>query len=217
MESIVVFGAGRHAKVVADVLACQGNGRVVGFLDDERSLHGKAKWGLPVLGGREQFPQLLRDGVARMIVAIGENCLRKAVYADAINAGFELITAVHSSVQLGGGVTIGAGCLLVAGVIVNVDASIDEDVILNTGVTVDHDCRVAAHAHLSPGVHLAGNVSVGELTHIGMGALILPNLTIGRRCVIGAGTVVRESIPDGMVVAGNPAHILRKNEEISNA
>jgi len=210
---IVVFGAGGHAKVVVDVLAQMKRYEVVALLDDSAELHGTRRWGFQILGGREQFPALRKRGVTGLIVGLGDNRLRQSVYEEAAKAGVKLITAVHPSVHLGGRVTIGAGSLLVAGTVINVDAVIGENVIINTGATVDHDCRIGAHVHLSPGVHLAGGVTVGELTHIGIGAVVLPNLTIGRACIVGAGAVVRESIPDGAVVAGNPACLIRNDEE----
>ena len=44
---------------------------------------------------------------------------------------------------------------------------------------------------------------------IGSGCTILPNLTIGENSIVGAGSVVTRSVPPNVVVAGNPAKILR--------
>jgi len=44
---------------------------------------------------------------------------------------------------------------------------------------------------------------------IGTNATILCGLTIGERAMVGAGSVVTSDIPDGAVVAGNPARVLR--------
>lgn len=44
---------------------------------------------------------------------------------------------------------------------------------------------------------------------IGSGATILCGLTIGERATVGAGSVVTKNVPDGAVVAGNPARVLR--------
>src|SRR2546426_2314454 len=72
-HKIVVFGAGRHAKVVLDVLERAGRYTVVGLLDASRELHGTTRWGQKVLGGRDQFGSLLAKGVKRLIVALGDN------------------------------------------------------------------------------------------------------------------------------------------------
>jgi acetyltransferase-like isoleucine patch superfamily enzyme len=44
---------------------------------------------------------------------------------------------------------------------------------------------------------------------IGSGATILCGVTIGEGATVGAGSVVTKDVPDGAVVAGNPARVLR--------
>ncbi len=48
-------------------------------------------------------------------------------------------------------------------------------------------------------------VMIGDGAWIGIGAIILKGVTIGRNARIGAGAVVVRNVPDGGVVAGNPA------------
>jgi len=48
---------------------------------------------------------------------------------------------------------------------------------------------------------------------VGMNCLILKGVTIGTGSVIGAGSVVTRDVPPGVVVAGNPAAIVRKLDE----
>ena len=57
----------------------------------------------------------------------------------------------------------------------------------------------------------AGSVNIGPYTVIGMGARILgsKDVVIGRNVVIGANSVVTHDIPDGAVVAGMPAEIIK--------
>lgn len=42
--------------------------------------------------------------------------------------------------------------------------------------------------------------------------IVLPNVTIGRGVTIGAGSVITKNVPDFVVVAGNPAKVIKKIE-----
>jgi len=52
-------------------------------------------------------------------------------------------------------------------------------------------------------------VTVADHAWIGFGACILKGVTIGRGSVVGAGAVVTRDVPEGCVVAGNPARVVR--------
>jgi acetyltransferase-like isoleucine patch superfamily enzyme len=47
---------------------------------------------------------------------------------------------------------------------------------------------------------------------IGSGATILCGVEIGEGAIVGAGSVVTKDVPPGMIVAGNPARVLRPIE-----
>ena len=58
-----------------------------------------------------------------------------------------------------------------------------------------------------------GKIKIGSYTSIGDNCMIMPGVTIGERCVIGGGSVVTKSIPDGCMVAGNPAKFIGYSED----
>ena len=53
-------------------------------------------------------------------------------------------------------------------------------------------------------------IMIEDDVFIGMNCLILKGVVIGHGSVIGAGSVVTKNIPAGVVVAGNPAKIIRQ-------
>jgi acetyltransferase-like isoleucine patch superfamily enzyme len=50
---------------------------------------------------------------------------------------------------------------------------------------------------------------------IGANATLLPGVVIGRNALVGAGAVVVRDVPDGKVVVGNPARIIKDVSELS--
>jgi acetyltransferase-like isoleucine patch superfamily enzyme len=57
--------------------------------------------------------------------------------------------------------------------------------------------------------HFHADTFVGRNCFIGAHAIVLPGVRIGDGCIVGAGAVVTGDVPDGCIVAGNPAQILR--------
>lgn len=59
------------------------------------------------------------------------------------------------------------------------------------------------------GIEFGKPVTIGNNVWIGGRAVINPGVTIGDNVVIGAGAIVTRDIPDNVVVAGNPAKIIK--------
>ena len=55
-------------------------------------------------------------------------------------------------------------------------------------------------------------ICIGEDCWLGGGEIVCPGVTIGNRVIVGAGSVVTHDIPDDVVIAGNPARIIKKTE-----
>jgi acetyltransferase-like isoleucine patch superfamily enzyme len=53
-------------------------------------------------------------------------------------------------------------------------------------------------------------IRLGNNIWIGFGSCVLPGVTIGEGSVVGARSVVRDDVPPFVVVAGNPARIIRR-------
>ena len=58
-------------------------------------------------------------------------------------------------------------------------------------------------------------VRIGDEVWLGISVCLLPGVSFGRNCIVGANSVGTRSVPDGAVVAGVPARVLRTGEAAS--
>jgi UDP-N-acetylbacillosamine N-acetyltransferase len=209
---LVVWGAGGHGGVVLDAIRQQGIHEAVAFIDEREEWEPRHRSGLPILYGRCHLARLRANGVAGLVVAIGDELGRSASAAIATEAGFELCTIMHPSAVICDDVRIGPGSVIFAGVVIQTGSEIGDNAVINTCASVDHDCHIANGAQLAPRVTLGGRVKIGHLSFIGIGAVVSNRIAIGRNCIIGAGSVVIRDIPDHSVAYGVPARVVRQRE-----
>jgi len=209
----VIFGARADgsARVLLDIIRCEGRHEVVGFLDDDAARHGADLAGLPVLGGSERLPTLHAAGVRGIAFALGSNRGRHALLDRAQAAGLEAVIAIHPKAVVASDVRLGAGVWLAAGAIVNPGSTVGDGAVINTGATIDHDCIIGDYANISPGCHLSGRTRIGRYAFLGTGAVTLPDAVIGEDAVVGAGAVVVKRVNEGTTVAGVPARELKRD------
>jgi sugar O-acyltransferase (sialic acid O-acetyltransferase NeuD family) len=206
MKRLALLGASGHGKVVADI-ALAGGWDEVFFFDDAWPAHlQNGLW--PVIGdGAALFARLLEfHGV---VVSIGDCAVRWSKHQALWAADAPLVTVVHPAAAVSRHAVLGAGSVVMAGAVINIDSRIGQAGIINTGATVDHDCLLGDGIHICPGANLSGNVRVGHGAMVGVGASVKQGISIGNHAVIGAGAVVVGPVEDGHVVVGNPARRLR--------
>lgn len=124
-----------------------------------------------------------------------------------------------------GDVTFGPGCSVWYNAVIRGDdnpirfgknCNIQDNAVFHAGRTAltVGDSVTVGHGAI---VHCA---SVGTGTVIGMGAVLVQGAVIGCDCMVGAGAVVtgKMNAPDGSLLLGNPARVVRPltEEEIRN-
>jgi sugar O-acyltransferase (sialic acid O-acetyltransferase NeuD family) len=199
-DKIILQGGGEHAKVVLDGLLSDG-AQVIAIFDPKYSGH---LYGVPQRGTYD--PAFTPE--AKAIIAIGDNATRKRV---ALESKHNFISFIHSSAAVSKHARLGAGNMIMQGVVIQTDTIIGHHVIINTSASVDHDCVIEDYVHVAPGAILCGRVQVGEGALIGAGAVILPGISVGRWSIVGAGAVVTHDVSSEKIVAGNPARVIKKS------
>jgi acetyltransferase-like isoleucine patch superfamily enzyme len=156
-----------------------------------------------------------QDALLRRIapdVKLGNNV---RVYAFVNLYGCEIgdDTSIGTFVEIQKGARVGARCKVQSHTFICEGVTIEDEVFVGHNVNFLNDRWPAAVT--SEGRPKGRDdwrlesTLVRRGASIGTGAVILPGVTIGIGAVVGAGAVVTRDVPEGMVVAGNPARILR--------
>ena len=107
---------------------------------------------------------------------------------------------------------VGPGAILRADygrIEIGIGTAVEEGVLIH--VFPDCTCRIGERVTFGHGAIIHAS-SIGDLAVIGMGAVVSIDTTIGERTIVAEGAVVRmkQAIPPGVVIAGNPAKVIRK-------
>lgn len=101
---------------------------------------------------------------------------------------------------------------------INSDAKIRCHKFISIGdnCAISHDFTVMdSNVHFLNGSKKTEGVIIHDNVWIGTRVTILSGVEVGRGSVIAAGSVVTKSVPENVVVAGNPAKVIKENIEWS--
>lgn len=203
MKKLLILGAGGHGRVMAEAAEAAAIWQEIAFLDDRHAvLNGSLRWPVPA-GIREA--RRFASAYADATVAVGDSAMRLA-WIDMLAAeGFCLPPLVHPAAWVSPTASLGEGCVVMAGAVLQADSQLGRGCIVNTGASIDHDCRLGDGVHVCPGAHLGGDVRVGAGSWLGIGCSVIQGVRIGEYATVGAGAAVIRDVTDGLTVAGVPA------------
>ncbi|MFH1380002.1 MAG: acyltransferase [bacterium] len=119
-----------------------------------------------------------------------------------------------SKISIGNRVVIRAGCMLGADMRQEGGGiTIEDDVMLGPSVYFfcnNHKFTDSDVPIIDQGYVESRHITLKKGCWIGANSVILQGVTIGRNAVVGASSVVTKDVPDKVVVAGNPACIVKE-------
>lgn len=143
-------------------------------------------------------------------------------------------TVIYAGTTLGARFNTGHGAMIREENVLGDDCSVGTYAVLEAGNRVGDRTRIHSHCFLEhvilgKGVFLAPNVVFTDDPHpicprytdcvlgavveddvsIGGNSTILPGIRVGRGALVGAGSVVTKDVPEAVVVAGNPARVIK--------
>ena len=114
-------------------------------------------------------------------------------------------------------VSIGDRAVIMMGAVINIGAEIGEGTMIDMNVVLGGRAKVGKNCHIGAGAVLAGVIEppsadpvvIEDDVVVGANAVVLEGVRVGKGSVVAAGAVVTENVPEGVVVAGTPARIIK--------
>ena len=205
-KDIVLVGAGGHCRSVIDVIEHENKFNIIGVLDPNHKFLTQVL-NYPILGGDDEIEKLSKT-ISCFCITVGQ-----AKSASIRINLFELIKKHGGNLPLiqsplshvSKHAIIQEGTIVMHNALVNTNAKIGYNCIINTGSLIEHDVIVGNHCHISTKVVLNGRVNVGNESFIGSNTVVADSISIADKTVIGAGSVVIRTNFSPGIYAGNPA------------
>ncbi len=183
---------------------------------------GSVVYGPCILG---HPPRGKAPGELPLVIGRGATIRAFTVLYAGVSVG-DLFQSGHNTVIREGNV-LGDDCSVGSGVILEPDNHAGNRVRIHTNAAME-GATMADDAYIGPGALLlddphapcprskecVGGAKIGAGALVGAGAIVLAGVTVGERAVVASGALATKDVPPEVVVVGNPAHAIKRVDEI---
>ena len=212
---LCIYCAGGYGKEVYDIAlrinAKESRWDEIVFIDDSPGMGDSAYLGR--LFTMNSVLKEINTNTVEVIIANGEPAIRKQIFLKVKSNKLRVTTLVDPSAIISPTARLAEGVIVSPFSSVSSSSVIGANVSINANTIVGHDISIGDHSVVSSFVSLGGTCSIGENCYIAMGVQIKEGISIGSDVIVGMGSVVFHNIPNEVIVLGNPARPLRRNED----
>lgn len=132
-----------------------------------------------------------------------------------VNARIEPGALIREGVEIEDHAVIMMGAVINIGAVIGSGTMIDMNAVLGARATVGRKCHIGAGSVLAGVLEppSATPVIIEDDVMVGANCVILEGVRVGKGSVVAAGSVVTKDVPEGCVVAGVPAKVIKTKDE----
>jgi len=200
LKPLIILGAGGSGFEIVEIVMAinevSESWNIIGFLDDDKNLHGTSYLNVKVLGSLDCFIEYPGTYFASSIGHPEKRFLRNQIRNKIEVSDDYFPPFAHPKSSISKSAKIGCGTIICAGCVLGANSKIGKNVFINYGSTVGHESIVDDFSILGSGVNISGENSIGSHVYIGAGSVTKHNIQIGNNVLVGIGSSVIRSIPD---------------------
>ncbi|MDQ1264750.1 MAG: hypothetical protein QG559_1751 [Campylobacterota bacterium] len=178
-EKIVLVGGGGHCHSVIDVIEQTNRYEIIGIVDIKENI-GKKVLDYEIIAcddGLETIFQTCKNAVIT-VGQIKSNQIRVKIYKKLKQIGFHLPIIISPLAYVSKYAILEEGTVIMHHAVVNANAKVGKNCIINTKALIEHDCVVEDNCHISTAAILNGGVVVKENSFIGSNSVSKEYITI---------------------------------------
>lgn len=203
LPSILLLGAGGHARACIEVIESTGAYQIAGLIGQDCEV-GSTVLGYPVLANDAAIPDLA-PAIGNVLIAVGQ--IKNAVVRTRLGQLIQELNVtmpvvVASTAHVSRHARVGAGTVIMHGATVNAGAKVGEQCIINSHALIEHDVTIGDYCHIATGAIVNGDTVVGPESFLGSGSVLRNGITVGQHCVIGMGLAVLHDLLDRSTYLG---------------
>lgn len=212
MDKIIVIGGKGSAVVIAeqiyDTQIKTGQVELLGFAFDDPAYYPEIN-GFPVLcGTKEAYSQYKNDDDVKFVFALIRPDLIKerAELRDSYGIPDDRwATFIHHSAYVAKSAQIGIGCVILANTVINSNVVMGRFNTVQSNVLIGHDNSIGENNFITGHCVIGSNNTIGDRCFFGLNTSVNNYISIGNDVFCGMASNVIKSVPDGLMVYGNPA------------
>lgn len=211
MKDIAIYGSGGFGREVACLIRMINESKkvpvwnLIGFFDDDSSLHGKQNEYGTVIGGIEELNAWNHS--IEIVIAVGTSNAIKAIVEKISNPLVEFPNIIAPSVVFldKKHVKMGKGNIISTNCTVSCHVSMGDFNLFLGCIPIGHDVEIGNYNVIMPSSNISGGVKMGDCNFMGTQSVVLQYLKIGNHVRIGANSVITRNTKDRLLYMGNPA------------
>jgi sugar O-acyltransferase (sialic acid O-acetyltransferase NeuD family) len=207
---LAVYGAGGIGREILVIAQEQNRWDKIVFIDDLIVLESINDCEIYSFN---DFIKHFKDWNIEIVISVGEPNQRNAILSKIKKFNLILVNLFFINFKFPVYSNFGTGNIINYGTLMLTDITIGNNCYINKNVVLGHDVKIGDNVVISPCVSIGGGTIVADEVFIGTGAVLRDQISIGKGSIIGMGSVVIGSIPEFAVVVGNPAKIIRYNND----